>query len=677
MIDPITQTAITTFNANLLFLQENNPLLFEKINSLNLAIEKGYHIERYSLEYKEEGYFDVLEIESGTWLYGSDSHKHAELAAKSIDFSKEGNLFETFYNVDITKEASETISKQDISQSSMAGSAGLIYYANTYASKKNTTMKHLYKFIFLGTGLGLHITEIHKKLHSYVYFIIEDDLELFRLSLFVTDYHQMAEEAIFIFSVFEDDTTFEHSLHQFFEEFFFYNHYLKFFNILSHPDKKLRTIQHFIAGQNHLVFNYAPLITSTLRPLEHLRNGYRFLNLKALDQIGIIHDKPALLLAAGPSFQKNLPWLQKNYDKFIIIAVPPLLPKLEELGIRPDIITHLDGFDPALIHINKIKDFTFFDDTIALFAAFTQSRIADKFKHKNIYFIEGTSAYKKDYSRLTTSNIGAFSLALLLMSKIRKIYLLGLDFALDQESGRTHSDIHSYSAKKELKESTEIGDAAIFSETVIKIRGNFRDEVFTTLVYDDMRRSCNMLINLFKAEETEIYNLSDGAFIDKTISTPIDNVILSTYPLLDKKSLYTDFKTVFDNFSESYLSSQELSALEHRIRYCDALIGILETHLSTPHPTLDDFHHNLLTMFRNLLAEPGDEDIARILLLYFEYVSGYLFDLINTKEIEHPKKMIKHINKAIIPQIKRMIGYIKEKLENYQMFEQERNRKEE
>lgn len=672
MIDQTIQIAIATFHTNLLFLQENNPALFEKISSLNLAIEKGYYTERYSLEYTEEGYFDVLETETGKWLYGSDSRKHAELAALSIDFTKQDNLFETFHNFDISKEQSKQISQLGISENSMAGSADLIYYANTYASKKNTTMKKLYKFIFLGTGLGLHITEIHHKLHSFVYLIIEDDLELFRLSLFVTNYRQIGEESTIIFSVFEQDTAFEVTLAQFFEVFFFYNHYIKFFNILSHSDKKLQTIQHFIASMDHLVFNYSPLIISTLRPLEHFRNGYRFLNIKAFSQQNnYLADKPALLLAAGPSFQKNIPWLKENHTKFIIIALSPLLSKLEELGIKPDIIIHLDGFDPALAHIKKIKDISFFDNTIELFGAFTQPKLAAYFKKENIYFIEGTSEFKEGFGRLTSTNIGSFTLALLLYFKVRNIYLLGLDYAPDQTTGDTHSQTHSYSSKKKLEES-KLGEAAIFSETVIKVKGNFKEEVFTTLVYNDMKRDCNYIIQALKTADNHIYNFSDGAFINDTIPTTINDRSLGNYPAIDKDTVFHELKSLFDSKSEIYLNASELSAVKHRIRYCDALISILKSHLEMPHPTLDDFHYNLLTMFRNLLAERGDEDIARILLLYFQYVSGYLFDLINTNEIESSKKLIKHINKAIIPQMTRIVEYVKHELQEYVEFEAEK-----
>ena len=382
------------------------------------------------------------------------------------------------------------------------------------------------------------------------------------------------------------------------------------------------------------------------------------------------------MLAAGPSFQKHIPWLQENHSKFIIVSVPPLLSKLEELGIKPDIITHLDGFDFALPHITKIKDFSFFDNAIALFGAFTQSRIADRFKKENIYFIEGPSAYKEGFGRFTTTNVGAYSLGLLLICKIKNIYLLGLDFALDQESGHTHSQMHSYSAPKELKESTDIAEAVQYTNTVIKIKGNFADEVFTTVAYNDMRKGCNTLIEALKAAETNLYNLSDGAYINDTIPTNIDDMVLSTYPFIDKKALFTDMQAVFDSYSETYLKPSEVDALEPRILYCSKLIAIMDTHLHTPHPTLDQFNINLLTMFRDLFTEPEDIDIARILLLYFEYVSGYLMDLINTKEIENPKRMIKHINKSVIPQMKRIIEYVKERLVEYQTFEKERQTKE-
>ena len=94
----------------------------------------------------------------------------------------------------------------DISANSYSGAAGLINYSNKYADKEKTTMKKLYKFIFLGVGLGLHLTTIHEKLQSNVYFIVEEDLELFRLSLFVTNYKDMSSHgAQLLFSIFDDE----------------------------------------------------------------------------------------------------------------------------------------------------------------------------------------------------------------------------------------------------------------------------------------------------------------------------------------------------------------------------------------------------------------------------------------------------------------------------------------
>jgi hypothetical protein len=132
----IEEKAIQTYQNNLLFLQETQPKVYEKITALENALEHGHYEEKYELQYKEEGYFDVLEKATQTWLYGKDSNEHAQLAAKSIDFTKKDNLFETFYDVLFTNE--EDVASYDdapIPDSQYSASARTIYYHNLYANK--------------------------------------------------------------------------------------------------------------------------------------------------------------------------------------------------------------------------------------------------------------------------------------------------------------------------------------------------------------------------------------------------------------------------------------------------------------------------------------------------------------------------------------------------------------
>ena len=66
-------------------------------------------------------------------------------------------------------------------------------------------MKNLLKFIFCGVGLGFHIAEIQNKVKSSLIFIMEDNLEIFRLSLFTTNYQSISEQARLFFSIMDDD----------------------------------------------------------------------------------------------------------------------------------------------------------------------------------------------------------------------------------------------------------------------------------------------------------------------------------------------------------------------------------------------------------------------------------------------------------------------------------------
>ncbi len=61
----IEQIAITTYQNNLLYFQKEQPRVYEKVTAFENAVANGYYQEKYELEYKEEGYFDVKEKSSG------------------------------------------------------------------------------------------------------------------------------------------------------------------------------------------------------------------------------------------------------------------------------------------------------------------------------------------------------------------------------------------------------------------------------------------------------------------------------------------------------------------------------------------------------------------------------------------------------------------------------------
>jgi hypothetical protein len=663
----IEEQALQTYQENLLFFQQTQPKLFEKINAFNLALEKGYYQEKYSLEYKDEGYFDVLEIATGKYLYGSDSKKYAQLAAKSIDFTKKDNLFETFYNLSFDEVDEQDLKTKDVIKYSYSTVASLVNYSNTYASKENTTMIKLYKFIFIGLGLGNHTIEIDKKLHSNVYLLIEDDLELFHLSMFVTNYKTLTDNgAELFFSIFEEPAEFKNTVQAFLYAQFIYNHYIKFFHMLHHKEQRIKDIQNIIVTQTYLTFNYAALMTSLLRPLEYIRNGYKILNLEASYENTPLREKPLLIIGAGPSFDQNIEWLKNNHQKFIVVIVSALMAKFEELSIKPDIITHVHGFEDAMPHIQKVKDLSFFDTTIGLFGGMSYPDFTTKFKQENIYILEGSSRYKDGFSGITSSNIGSLSYGLFLYLQAKDIYLLGLDFATNQKTGQTHADIHAHTRNVDLTINEEVGGGVEAKNEIIQVEGNFQEKVYTSVLFDAMRRECNALAKTYETKNSHSFNLSNGAKIET--AQPLKPQDIQIKERIDKKKLYKELRKTFDARSENFLTEKELEDIQKRLEYYDSVIKVLENHLTLPKGDINQYHYNLLGTFYNLLTEDyankHTSDMNYIITLYLQFVSGYIFDLINTKEIKNRKKLIKQLDKVIIPQIIRVIKYFRDTMES-------------
>ena len=179
----INNIVTKNFNDNISYIQVSHPKLFEKLAALESAIEQGHYKQRYELVY-ENDYFDVFEKETGKYLYCKNSITHASLASQSIDYKLQENLFEGFHKHDISEEQLYEYIEKEPFEHQMSGFAPIMYYTHKNSSY-DKTLKTIDKFIFFGVGLGLHVGAIDKKIASKVYLIVEDDLELFRLSLFV------------------------------------------------------------------------------------------------------------------------------------------------------------------------------------------------------------------------------------------------------------------------------------------------------------------------------------------------------------------------------------------------------------------------------------------------------------------------------------------------------------
>ncbi|MEA2092159.1 MAG: 6-hydroxymethylpterin diphosphokinase MptE-like protein [Campylobacterota bacterium] len=645
----IEDIAIHTYQKNINYFKEHQGALFEKLMAFDSAIEQNLYVQKYDLIANDD-YFDVLELSSGNYLYSSSSKTYASQASNTVDFKKTSNAFETFKKVDIQEEDLPKYAKLKIADNNLSGFAPILHLVDKN-SPKLSTLEKIKKFIFFGVGLGTHLVSIDKKISANVYFIVEDDLELFKLSVFTTPYYELALKAKLIFSVFAEKEEFDRDAANFLNTEFEDNHYLKYFHMLNHSEDKIREFHIKVTSQTHNLFYYSEILKQYIRPLDYLNSGFNFLNLVKLNANSYFDSKPVLLIGAGPSLSKNISWLKKNHKKFIIVALSATLSILEKNGIKPDIVTHIDGLSTASVHFNKLNSLDFLKETLFLLSAKTQREIVDKLNKENVFFFEHGTSYKKDFGNLTAPCVGSTSYLLLLIFNVKELYLLGLDLALDSKTLCTHSDGHEYAQKLDLNSMSE--DTLSYGKSIIKTLGNFQEEVFTTPAYKFSIDSINTSSQNFKSDNQNVYNLSDGARFTNTITTDLNTIELKD---IDKQTLYSKMHNTFDANSSKQITDDEIQALHAKTKHSLDIKEIILTQKNSSFNSVEEFLNSLTLLSTKLSISHSlvDYDLALVYENYFKFIYTFIFDFFNTRELKKKKLFIEALNLELTKQLLRI-----------------------
>ncbi|TKI71029.1 motility associated factor glycosyltransferase family protein [Sulfurimonas crateris] len=658
-MEDINSIITKTFNENISYIEQNHPQLFSKLLALDNAVSHSYYQERYELVY-ENGYFDVFEKKTNSYLYSKDSKVHASLAQESIDYTLEENLFEGFHKHAISLDDLKRYEKEKPFVHHMSGFAPIIYYTNS-KSPKQKELKKINKFIFFGTGLGLHITSIHKKIKSDMYLIIEDDLELFRLSLFVTNYKEIALDAILFFCVFEDDNQFFTTSTNFLKTKHYYNHYIKYFHILSHSEEKIEQFHVAVTSQAHLLFFYHHLLRQYLTPLEYIFDDYRFLNISLSLSDKLTDEKPFLLLAAGPSLQKNMEWLKQNRDHFVVVALSATLSILEKEDIKPDIITHLDAFDAAKAHFDRLNSLEFIKDSICMFTARTPKEVVSMFDKERLFFFETGTQYKKLSLKPSAPCVGSLTYQLLLRLNVKNLYLLGLDLAIDSKTGKTHADGHEYVQTLKMPESSAQKDKMSFKDTLFYVDGNFTDKVQTTPNFKISIDAINQATKILKKESQSVFNLSDGAkFIGTLSKKPSDITLKSTQDM--RAHIYN---LCLKNFS-SKLDENEIKNLYNKLSHAREMQNIIMNHSKNERSDAKEYLEGLEKLCLSISSRENisNYELARVLDTYNQYILTYIFDFFNTAGLENEKEHIEKIDDFLVSHMLKIIDFYRNALDS-------------
>ncbi len=645
MLD-INQTITTNFQENIAYLQKEQPALFTKLSALDSAIANGHYEEKYELVYENNG-FDVFEKSSQNYLYAKESLAHSIISANSVNYKTDDNLFEGFVRHNFSEDDLQNYKSEEPFTNYLSDIAPIIHYTqeNRTNDKK---LKTIDKFIFFGAGLGLHIEAIHKKINSKIYLIVEDDLELFRLSLFAINYKKIAQEATLIFSVFENQDEFMSSSALFLEAKYESNHYLKYFHLLSHSDEKQNQFQIAITSQPHIRFHFNNLMKQYLQPLEYLFSDYKFLNSSLSFEGSDFKDMPFLLLAMGPSLQNNIKWLKENHKKFITIAVSSSLSYLEQENISPNIIIHIDPFEWGIVSFDKLKSKEFLKDSLCLFSAATPPNIISIIDKEKLFFFESGTNYKKASLKVSSPCVGSLAYQLLLRLKTKYTYLLGLDLAVDVKTGKTHSANHQ--SLQQLQYDDEASNI-LYKKTLFKVAGNLTEIVQTTPNFYASIFTIEYVTKMLKDKSQNIVNLSNGAKFSQTMSATTESLKLKDIDI-DTHITAKLEKLCLKN-SQDKLSNEELKSFKERLKHAKSLQNFIQNNKK-----------DKLLSIEVSIEDIKKYELSRLLDTYLHYILSYVYDFFNSDNITEYSVHLENINGLLQEHLLKIINHYIDSLEN-------------
>lgn len=643
----IEKDAISIYNKNLEFLKETNEAIYKKLNLFEMALNEGLINPNYELEYKENKYFDIFNNKEGTFFYETNSNEYNKEILNRINFDLNKDSFKTFYNLRYTDDAIEQLKQSSIRSSIEALIGPIVHYYNSNLPAVQIS-KEIYKFIIFGVGIGSHISAIHKKINSKLYLIVEPNIEIFRLSLFVTKYYELAKETQLLFSIADNENEFMNIFDKFYNEAFILNHYLKFFMLTNNFNFYTRIIQNYLVSQSHMIYSFDRYFIDIERTISYIRKDYPILNISKNQQLNFMQ-KPVIIIGAGPSLEKNIEFLKENKDRFIVVALYATITFLEKHDIKPDIITQLEDQDEGVMFtINNVQDISFFKDAICLFSSKVVEKLMNYFTSENIYLFQCLFQYKKNFGIMTSPSIGEVTYALSLLLGAKNIYLLGIDMALGEDN-KSHIEGHIGSnAFKDLdSESTDLN--YIFRKNIIEVKGNLKELANTTPVFKTSINTIDEITKRYKSEDCEVYNFSqNGAFFQNTNPLDINKFDFNELFILDKININSEIKEGLNSISERGFNEDDYIDLQKKLENAKQIKVKIEKFMQVKKYSNEiQFRNELINLIQELLSNKYKDcdDLQKTIYNYLWYVIHYILNFLLLKNVSNHKRHIKQLNK--------------------------------
>lgn len=286
-------------------------------------------------------------------------------------------------------------------------------------------------------------------------------------------------------------------------------------------------------------------------------------------------DMPAIIVAAGPSLERNVHLLKKAKGKALIMAVDTALRYLIECDIYPDLAVSVDPRKPIRLFENeKIQDIPLVLDSALNY------KVTELMSRKKVIFASSDNAYynglfqlvgKNMYTVKNGGSVATVAYSLAVDWGFKRIVLVGQDLALAPDK------VHA--GKDDV-------DLAKLKGNLIAVDGYYGDTVYTSKDYKAYLEWFEMILR--SNDEVEVINATEGgASIKGAVQMPLEEVINQYCTQnFDFEKTIKNMKPIFVNEGKKLLYNKwkmslcNLEKLERRLteglRYCNDGIHMLQ-----------------------------------------------------------------------------------------------------
>lgn len=455
-------------------------------------------------------------------------------------------------------------------------------------------------FFMNGCGLGFHLNELIEKISINNLFLFEANKDIFYAFLHTIDLdlliNTIKAKTIHLYVGCDKAFNFERS-RDFIMYLGFYNIANGFiyehmqndqFELLKSNKYKLTTGHGFLEDEK----------ISLSHTIINIKNNIPILN-NALDN----QDLPAAFIVGnGPSLDGLIDTIKAFKENVIIISSGSTIGSLFKAGIKPDIHVEVERTSVTVNALNEGSTEAFRKDVILLTSNTVHPGVMSCFKEKYMALrVCDTGSelieylHPKKYLRLPSTNtVVNTSLNLALRLGFKKIYFIGVDMGM-LSNARHHAQLSPYYDKsKKFFQSVQI------TQSEIEVKGNFRPKVITNDFLNLSRQTLGD--NIKDYPDVQVFNLSDGAFIENAIPLRPDDLTNDCLnePIKNKKTLLRQLLKSNANTYKGKVALRPKRLLSNELS--DAL-DFLDMLKFTPKPTSIDALFDLIDSYNKVLVD--------------------------------------------------------------------------